>query len=106
MLYEECYTENLLLSNPGGRVLGKKMKTTKNEPAPYSKFEMLDTFESLVSELSQTKPNRKLIQCSCEKLGLQNYDDLTDLMQVLLEKYPEFLSSSAKPSKEENKASI
>ncbi len=69
----------------------------------HSSVQSLQVFEALVMELSQSQPNRKQIAASCEALGLPQNLDLTDLMQVLLEKYPDFLSQKKKSNKNKEK---
>lgn len=63
------------------------LKKSKNKSS-------LHLFEALVTELSQNSPDKKMVSASCEALGLPKNLDLTDLMQLLLEKYPDLLSQS------------
>jgi hypothetical protein len=56
-------------------------------------------FEQLVGELSQQKPDKRRVVDSCKHLGLPTDLELTDLMQLLLEKYPDFLSDAANAEK-------
>lgn len=56
-------------------------------------------FEQLVGELSQQKPDKRRVIDSCKNLGLPTDLELTELMQLLLEKYPDFLSEAESADK-------